>query len=130
MDLTSHIKFVESKFSMFTKGMAGGLTWMFAGRTIPEAKWKKYMSFWRAVVGEVGKSIKKAISQILRGWLGIHFFELLVDIFCWVINTLKSADTKLCNIESNRDPPKIFIPIPKIELNGCARSDLPVRLLF
>ncbi|MEG4280513.1 hypothetical protein QUA62_24010 [Microcoleus sp. MON1_C1] len=125
MDLTPHIKTAEYKFSMFTKGLTGGSTWLFGGRTIPKAQWKKYMSFWRCVVGEAAQSIKKAIKEMLPAWLGTHFFELLVDAFLWVIATLTTFETELCKIETSRDPPpKIFVPIPKfIEWNGCARSD-------
>jgi hypothetical protein len=132
MDLTPHIKIAEYRVSMYTKGLTGGPTWLFGGRTIPKAEWKKYMSFWRYVVGEAGQSIKKAIKEMLSAWLRTHFFELLVDAFLWVIATLTTFETELCKIETSRDPPpKIFIPIPKIEsTNGCARSDLPIRSLI
>ena len=103
---------------------------MFFGRPIPKGKWKKYMSFWRAVISTVGCSLKKQIKVMLQTWLGTHFFELLVDIFFWVIETLTTLETDLCKIEASRDPPKIFIPIPKIESNGCARSDSLIRLLI
>ena len=125
MDLTSHIKFVERMFSMSTEGPTGGLCWMFFGRPIPRAKWKLSINFWWSVIREVEKSIKQLIKQILEAWLGTHFFELLVDIFVWVVETLADIATELCKFESNRDPPSVFIPIPKlVESNGCARSDL------
>jgi hypothetical protein len=126
MYLTSCIKFVEQQFSLYS----GGLTWMFAGRPIPKEKRKKYMSFWSAVMWEVGRTLKNQIKVMLQTWLGTHFFELLVDIFFWVIDTLTTLDTDLCKIETSRDPPKIFIPIPKIESKGCARSDLLICLLI
>jgi hypothetical protein len=103
---------------------------MFAGRPIPKEKWKKYMSFWSAVIWKVGRTLKNQIKVMLQTWLGTHFFELLVDIFFWVIDTLTTLDTDLCKIETSRDPPEIFIPIPKIESNGCARSDLLICLLI
>jgi len=130
MDLTSHIKFVEQMFSMSTEGPTGGLCWMFFGRPIPRKKWKLSINFWWTVIREVEKSIKQSIKQILQAWLGTHFFELLVDIFLWVVEALTGADIE-CEIETSRDPPKIFIPIPKIEsTNGCARSDLLIRSLI
>jgi hypothetical protein len=130
MDLTSHIKFVEQMFSMSTEGPTGGLCWMFFGRPIPRAKWKLSINFWFSVIREVEKSIKQSIKQILQTWLGTHFFDLLVDIFLWVVEALTGADIE-CEIETSRDPPKIFIPIPKIEsTNGCARSDLLIRSLI
>ena len=82
---------------------------------------------------ESGKSIKKAIKEMLRAWFGTHFFELLVDVFLWVINT-PTLNTELSSkIERSRDPPKakIFTPIPKLESNGgCARSDLLLLAYF
>jgi hypothetical protein len=125
MDLTSHIKFVEQMFSMSTEGPTGGLCWMFFGRPIPKAKWKLSINFWWSVIREVEKSIKQSIKQILQAWLGTHFFELLIDIFVWVVEALADIATELCKFESNRDPPLVFIPVPKIvESHGCARSDL------
>ena len=104
---------------------------MFVGRPIPKEKWKKYMSFWRAVIWKVGSTLKNQIKVMLQTWLGTHFFELLVDIFLWIIDTLTTPDADFCKIERSRDPPKVFIPIPKIESNGCARSDsLVCSLIF
>ena len=83
------------------------------------------MSFWQAVVWEVKKSIEEAVKELLGAWLGTHFFELLVNIFVWVTEVLLTLDTDLCKIEASRDPPLVFIPIPKlVESHGCARSDL------
>jgi hypothetical protein len=125
MDLTSHIKFVERMFGLCTEGPNGVLSALFTGKSIPKAKWKLYMSFWQAVIWGVKKSIKKAVKELLEAWLGTHFFELLVDIFVWVTKVLADIETDLFKIESSRDPPSVFIPIPKlVEFNGCARSDL------
>lgn len=125
MDLTSHIKFVEQMFSMSTEGPTGGLCWMFFGRPIPRTKWKLSINFWWTVIREVEKSIKQSIKQILQAWLGTHFFELLANIFVWVAEVFTTLDTDLCKIEASRDPPLVFIPIPRlVESNGCARSDL------
>lgn len=125
MDLTSHIQFVERMFDLCTKGPNGVLSALFVGKPIPRAKWKLYMSFWQAVICGVRESIKKAVRELLETWLGTHFFELLVDIFVWVTEVLADIETDLFKIESSRDPPSVFIPIPKlVEFNGCARSDL------
>ncbi len=89
------------------------------------------MSFWQAVIWGVKKSIKKAVKELLEAWLGTHFFELLVDIFVWVTEVLADIETDLFKIESSRDPPSVFIPIPKlVEFNGCARSDLNLFAYF
>ena len=125
MDIAPHIQFVEDMFDLCTEGPNGVLNALFVGKPIPKAKRKLYMSFWQAVIWKVGKSIKRAVKELLRTWLGTHFFELLVDIFIWVIEVLVDIDTDLCQTESSRDPPLVFIPIPKlVESNGCARSDL------
>ncbi|CAA9425116.1 hypothetical protein AVDCRST_MAG84-7430 [uncultured Microcoleus sp.] len=131
MGITSDIQFVEDMFSIGTEGPNGVLTALFMGKLIPKAKWKLYMSFWNTVIWKAEKSLKKAIKEMLRAWLGTHFFELLVEIFSWVVDVLTALETEPCNIETSRDPPKIFIPIPKIESNGCARSDsLICSLIF
>jgi hypothetical protein len=92
---------------------------------------KKNLDFWSCVIQLVAKYIRKEIEAMLRVWLAIHFFELLVEPFLWIIDTLTAADIESSAIETSRDPPKIFIPIPKIESNGCARSDsLICSLIF
>ncbi|MEG4121872.1 hypothetical protein QUA43_30945 [Microcoleus sp. N9_B4] len=132
MCITSEIQFVEDMFSIGTEGPNGVLTALFMGKLIPRAKWKLYMSFWHTVIWKAGKNIKKAIKELLRVWLGTHFFELLVDIFVWFTEALADdTDTELCKIEASRDPPLVFVPIPKlVESNGCARSDLDLFAYF
>lgn len=126
MDITPHIQFVEDMFDLCTEGPNGILNALFVGKPIPKAKRKLYMSFWQPVIWKIGKSIKKTVKELLRAWLGTHFFELLVDIFVWLTKVLADdTDTELCKIEASRNPPLVFVPIPKlIECNGCARSDL------
>ncbi|MEG4281363.1 hypothetical protein QUA62_28455 [Microcoleus sp. MON1_C1] len=92
---------------------------------------KKDLVFWNCVIKLMAQYIGKEIKAMLPAWLGTHFFELLVEIFSWVVATFVTLDADLCKIETSRDPPKIFIPIPKIESNGCARSDsLICSLIF
>ncbi|MEG4446988.1 hypothetical protein QUB49_35445 [Microcoleus sp. AT9_B4] len=92
---------------------------------------KKNLDFWSCVIQVVAKYIGKEIEAMLRVWLAIHFFDLLVEPFLWIIDALTAADIECSTIETSRDPPKIFIPIPKIESNGCARSDsLICSLIF
>ena len=140
MDLNSCIKVVEFRISLVTTPGAwlNKYWWQFStpgtgvalipSVVLQEMTYsrvsKNHLIFWSCVVGLIARDISRELKALLRAWLGTHFFELLVDIFVWVINTLTAPDTDLCKIESNRDPPKIFIPIPKIESNGCARSDL------
>lgn len=104
---------------------------MFFGRLPPKEKWKKYMSFWGQVTWKIVHDLINQIRAMVRAFVGTHFFELLVEIFSWVVDVLTALETEPCKIETNRDPPKIFIPIPKIESNGCARSDsLICSLIF
>jgi hypothetical protein len=126
MDLTSHIKFVEQMFvHVHRRDRLEDCVGCFLGDQSQEAKWKLSINFWWTVIREVEKSIKQSIKQILQAWLGAHFFELLVDIFVWVTEVLADIETDLFKIESSRDPPSVFIPIPSLlNSNGCARSDL------
>ncbi len=80
--------------------------------------------------------LKKEMEAFLEASL-IHpcavafFLTLLVHIFFYAVNYVYTAvaiEPRL--VETNSDPPKIFIPIPKIESNGCARSDSLIRLLI
>jgi hypothetical protein len=82
--------------------------------------------------------LKKEMEALLKASL-LHPFAaayslttLLVHIFFYAVNYVYTAvaiDPR--RVETNSDPPKIFIPIPKIEsTNGCARSDLLIRLLI
>jgi hypothetical protein len=114
MDLTSHIKFVEQMFSMSTEGPTGGLCWMFFGRPIPRAKWKLSINFWWTVIREVEKSIKQSIKQILQAWLGNPLLRAASRYFCVGVEALADIATDLCKFESDRDPPLVFIPIPKL----------------
>ena len=57
--------------------------------------------------------------------------ELLVKLFSWVTEINTAVDHDRTAIETSRDPPKIFIPLPKIESSsGCARSDLLLLAYF
>ncbi|MGB7891717.1 MAG: hypothetical protein WCF82_07430 [Microcoleus sp.] len=138
MNLTSCIKVVELRVSLVTTPGAwlNEYWWQFPppGEVawIPSAVVKaitysrvsrKHLVFWSCVVGLIARHIGRETKAILRTQRENHFFKLVVNIGVWVIEVLKALDTDLCKIESNRDPPKIFIPIPKIESNGCARSD-------
>jgi hypothetical protein len=94
---------------------------------------KKDLNYWRAVVDTIAHSIKMDIQEMLLACLGTHFFELLVEAFSRSLETSTgAADIEGCAMETSRDPPpKIFIPIPKIELRGTARSDsLICSLIF
>ena len=147
-DLTRYIKLVERSVSLVTTPgrWLNEYWWQFSpsgtGITvIPPAVLKtitygrvsrKNLTFWSCVVGFIAKYIGRETKALLRAWLGNHFFKLLANILVWVIEVLKALNTDLCKIKTSRDPPLIFIPIPKfIESNGCARSDsLICSLIF
>ncbi len=74
--------------------------------------------------------INEEIKKMLAACLGLHFFRELVELFSWVVEVNAVVDIECSPIEASRDPPSIFIPLPKIEsTNGCARSDLTIRSL-
>jgi hypothetical protein len=94
------------------------------------AGWRRALYLWRKIT-EPNDRV-----WLLKNWpwAGAHFFNPLVHFFfsflCALdVYTAVVTDPRL--VETNSDPPKIFIPIPKIEsTNGCARSDLLIRLLI
>lgn len=101
--------------------------------TSPHNFSKKSLDYWRLVVEVMADYINEELKVTLAAWLGLHFLRLLIETFsCWAIEISIAVDDIECNaIEANRDPPSIFIPLPKIEsTNGCARSDLPIRSLI
>lgn len=71
-------------------------------------------------------------APLLSSWkVAICIGALIVLFFIGVAtqNFLVTGEALLTEV-SRRGPPKLFIPIPKIETGGCARSDLIVRSLI
>ncbi|MEG4577872.1 hypothetical protein QUA56_35200 [Microcoleus sp. N3A4] len=99
-------------------------TWEVLWRRIRIAQ-KKNWTFWRAVIYALRKEMELILkAPLTHSWLGAFFLKLLVHIFfCAVTVNYKVVEIEPREIETNSDPPKIFIPFPKIESNGCARSD-------
>jgi hypothetical protein len=94
---------------------------------------KKNWTFWRAVIYALKKEMEVILkASLAHTWLGAFFSKLLVHIFFYAVNYVYAAAAiEPRRVETNSDPPKIFIPIPKIESNGCARSDsLVCSLIF
>jgi hypothetical protein len=106
-------------------------TWEFLWRRRRIAQ-KKNWTFWRAVIYAVKKEMEVILkASLILPWLVAYISTLLVHIFFYAVNYVYTAvaiDPR--QIETSRDPPKIFIPIPKIESNGCARSDLSTCLFL
>jgi hypothetical protein len=129
-DLTPHFKTIAIKYS-YSLALAHPY-WDLDSclLKIDMEELKRDVGFWRAIIRQVKRDFKKALKVMLRAWLGTHFFELLVEPFLWIMDALTVADIESSAIKTSRDPPKIFIPIPKIESNGCARSDLSARLFL
>lgn len=142
MDLLSCIKSVEDEFSLISEM---GLPCIFEGQAI-RGQWKKHRTFWHIVITKLKLAIKyeatlvtyeaKLVAQVktLRPKFARHNFNGLADnsFGARTITALPDFDPDYFKgkLEGSRDPPLVFIPLPKIELNGCARSDLPARLLF
>ena len=107
-------------------------TWETLWRRIRIAK-KKNWTFWRAVIYALKKEMEVILkASLIHTWLGAYISKLLVHVFFYAVNYVYTAVAiEPRRVETNSDPPKIFIPIPKIESNGCARSDsLVCSLIF
>ncbi|MEG4521156.1 MULTISPECIES: hypothetical protein [unclassified Microcoleus] len=90
---------------------------------------KNTLDFWHCVVRLMAQYIGKEIKVLLLS-IGLHFFRALVEFLSWVVEINTAVDVECSAIEASRDPPSIFVPLPKIECNSCARSDLPIRSLI
>ncbi|TAD77971.1 MAG: hypothetical protein EAZ78_25335 [Oscillatoriales cyanobacterium] len=91
-------------------------------------------SCWRAIL----YALKEAMVAVLRvslktSWLAAFFVALslthaFVHALTYIYEPVAVEDP--LRREISRGPPKPFIPIPKIEAGGCARSDSLVRSLI
>ncbi|MEG4409137.1 hypothetical protein [Microcoleus sp. MON2_D5] len=93
---------------------------------------KKNLDFWTCVSKLAEKYITREIKLMLRAKLAGHHRDGVVDNSLWKKRITPPPDFDpdyfRGKVESTRDPPLVFIPIPKLESsNGCARSDLPIR---
>ncbi len=133
MDLTFYIKVV--RYGLCWQVLTPD-TWKLLCRKVRTlekkkwAGWRRALYLWRKITEPNDRA------WLLKNWpwAGAHFFNPLVhfffSFFCALdVYTAVVTDPRL--VETNSDPPpKIFIPIPKIESNGCARSDSLIRLLI
>ncbi|MEG4627856.1 hypothetical protein Q5691_26675 [Microcoleus sp. w1-18aA5] len=135
-DLTPHFKTIAIKYS-YSLALAHPY-WDLDSclLKIDMEKLKRDVGFWRAIIRQVKCDLEKAVELMLRESLGRQHFNPFVDNFSWAADIVTAPDFNpdLCKgkVEVSRDPPpKIFIPIPKSESNGCARSDsLICSLIF
>lgn len=107
-------------------------TWEFLWRRTRHAQ-KKNWTFWRAVIYALKKEMEVILKTSLTyTWLEAYFSKLLVHVFFHVVDySYTTVVIEPRQIETNSDPPPVFIPIPKlIESNGCARSDLSLFAYF
>ena len=107
----------------------------------PISLWKRIRSskkkdwfFWRGLLyalkelslGILRTSIRRTSREAsVLGVCLIHLFVFATTHFCEVVDEENPLE-----VEVIRGPPKLFIPIPKIETGGCARSDLLIRSLI
>ncbi|MEG4287300.1 hypothetical protein QUB68_29765 [Microcoleus sp. A006_D1] len=127
MDLTIYIELVRQGLCH----ARAGDTWEALWRRQRLAKAKNW-TFWRAVIYAAKKEMEIILkASLVHTWLAAYVLELLVHIFVSAkIYIYVAVSATKRRVETNSDPPKIFIPIPKIESNGCARSDLLIRSLI
>ena len=90
--------------------------------------------FWRFVCRRLREKVRgiiKAINELLPSFppvslcFPLDFYNRECASLCAATATPKG----LQKFAATRPPPKIFVPIPKTELGGCARSDLLIRSL-
>lgn len=90
------------------------------------AKW----DFWRLILRLVREQIRAVLKSSLKTPYLVAFVLILslVHSFVYAPSDDYIATTKidLPKPEVSRGPPKRFIPIPKSETGGCARSDSTV----
>ena len=110
-------------------------TWESLWRRIRLAKAKNW-TFWRAVIYALKKEMELILkAPITHTWLAAYVTRLVTHAFYYVAATVLpprgfeidtvAVGTETRQIETTRDPPPIFIPLPKlVESHGCARSDL------
>jgi hypothetical protein len=132
MDLTFYIKVV--RYGLCWQVLTPD-TWKLLCRkvrTLEKKKWdgwRRALYLWRKITEPCDRA------WLLKNWpwAGAHFFNPLVhfffSFFC-ALDVYTAVVTDPLLVETNSDPPKIFIPIPKIESNGCARSDSLIRSLI
>lgn len=85
--------------------------------------------------GETEEEEKKIVAAVMAiPWLQDAVAELILS---WLlpcpmtIYVCALIDKRTGHPDTTRGPPKLFIPIPKIETGGCARSDsLVCSLIF
>ena len=132
MDLTFYIKVV--RYGLCWQVLTPD-TWKLLCRKVRTLEKKAWAGWRRALY--VWRKIREPSERVWLlkqwPWVGAHFFNPLIhfffSFFC-AVDVYTAVDIDPRQIERSRDPPKIFIPIPKIESNGCARSDSLIRLLI
>ena len=132
MDLTFYIKVV--RYGLCWQVLSPD-TWKLLCRKVRTLEKKAWAGWRRAVY--LWTKIREPSERVWLikqwPWAGAHFFNPLIhfffSFFC-AVDVYTAVDIDPRPIERSRDPPKIFIPIPKIESNGCARSDSLIRLLI
>ncbi|MEG4812563.1 hypothetical protein QUA82_34070 [Microcoleus sp. F8-D3] len=85
-------------------------------------QWK----FWQFVCKRLEEEVREEVKRLLEQFPKRPEIGFLFWLFCIVVVWLFSSP---CENQDNKpgggilDPPTIFIPIPGIEIGGCARND-------
>ena len=93
-------------------------------------KWK----FWQGVCHLLREQMYAVLKSSLKlPWLAAFVLALWL-VYCFVCASVDDAPLAVKlerpKPEISRGPPKRFIPIPKTEIGGCARSDSLIRSLI
>lgn len=92
---------------------------------------RKSLDFMDCLVVAMMESLDWDIHLMEVAYLRLNFFRLLVEFLSCGGDVITVLQSSPCQTETNRDPPSVFIPIPKlVESSSCARSDLNLFAYF
>ena len=121
-----NIETLKKKLEAFVFRPVEGESWEFVWERQKELNPNRSL-FWRVLIRTLSKFLAKVYSVSLSTSESLALvlaFSLskFVDIF-WFIRSETPSKVELLRYECDRDPPKIFVPLPYAETGGCARND-------
>ncbi|TAE86993.1 MAG: hypothetical protein EAZ60_05525 [Oscillatoriales cyanobacterium] len=89
----------------------------------------KFTIFWRYICKSLMQALERLVKAINASYpVGIDVLSQLFSLI-EALNTVKPK-VEVVEVYAPRDPPKPYNCLPKVEIGGCARSDLLVRSLI
>jgi hypothetical protein len=126
-----NIETLKKKLEAFVFRPVEGESWEFVWERQKELKPNRSL-FWRVLIRTLSKFLAKVYSVSLSTSESLALvlaFSLskFVDIF-WFIRSETPRKIEPPRYECDRGPPEGFIPLPDVEIGGCARNDSPITL--